>query len=183
MKAPLIYGTIMAVAGALLSLLMYLAGLHDTAEKMKSAQWVGMAGGLLIAGVCLTLAMRDRRAARAPHQEWGYGSALGAGVLTGLVAAVVGCIFGYLYFAVINPQLSDVIFQMQVEKMEAAGASSSQIEQVEPMLRKWMTPGVLTVSQAFSGFVMAVLLSLILAIFQRNRPSMTEAPMPPPLAT
>jgi len=34
MKIPLTYGFIMAIGGALLMLLLYFAGLHDTVEKM-----------------------------------------------------------------------------------------------------------------------------------------------------
>lgn len=184
MKTSLTYGIIMAVAGALLTLVMYLAGFHDSTEKMKSGQWIGLVGGLAIAVACLTIAMRERRAARGPDQDWGYGSAFGTGVLTALVASIAGGIFAYVYFAMINPQFSDVVLQMQVEKMEAAGAPAAQIERVEPMMRKWMSPAVLTISQSISGFLMGVVLSLILAIFQRRPLAATPAEaVPPPLAT
>lgn len=183
MKTSLIYGAIMAVAGAVFTLLMFFAGFHDSPEKMKLGQWLGMVGGLAIGVVCLALAMRAHREQRRPDQSWGYASAFGIGVLTSLVAALLGSITGFLYFAVINPGFSEVIYQMQVEKMEAAGVSAAQMERIEPMVRKWTAPGILVVSQVLSGFMMGVVLSLIVAIFFRRRTSDVAAPMPPPLTT
>jgi hypothetical protein len=41
MKTPLIYGFSMALATSLVTLLLYFAGFHDSAEKLGSAQWIG----------------------------------------------------------------------------------------------------------------------------------------------
>src|SRR5581483_1916810 len=92
MKTPLLYGFLAALGGALTSLAMYFTGMHDTVEKLATAQWIQICVGLVIVVTCLALAMREKRSlARA--EEWGFGSAFLTGFLTGLAAAVIGAIF------------------------------------------------------------------------------------------
>lgn len=175
----------MAIAGALLTFIMFFAGFHESAEKMQSgfAQTIGVVGPLAIAITCLALAMREKRANTPADTNWSYGSALGVGVLTGLCGAVVGAVFAYIYFAIINPNISEVIYQMQVGKMTAKGMSGDQIEKAEPMMRKMMSPAIMTVFQSVMGFVWSVILSLIIAIFFKNRNSAgLTADSPPPIA-
>ncbi len=171
MKLPLLFGSAMAFAGAVLTLLMFFAGLHDDVEKLKTAQWVGTLGGIAIGVTTLALAMKEKRRTYTTEEEWGYGNALGVGVLSGLVGAVLGAVFAYLYFGVINPGLSDLMVQAQIAGMEQAGVPAAQIEKTEPMMRKWMSPPAMTVFQAIFGFIWSTVLSLIIAIFYRNRPA------------
>ena len=172
----------MAVAGVLVTFVFYFAGFHDNAEKMASVQALGSITPLAIGITCLILAMREKRAHAPADSDWGYGSALGTGVLTGLFASLFGMVTAYAYFAFVNPHMTDVIFQMQAAKMEAAGMSAARIESAEPMMRKMMSPVVLTLMQGFMGFLFSLLLSLIIAIFFRARPA-NASPLaePPPL--
>lgn len=172
----------MAVAGAVFTFVLYFAGFHDNAEKMASVQALGSTAPLAIGITCLILAMREKRANAPANSEWGYGSALGTGVMTGLFASLFGMVTAYAYFAFVNPHMTDVIFQVQAAKMEATGMSAAQIESAEPIMRKMMSPVALTIVQGFIGFLFSLLLSLIIAIFFRERPansgSLSE---PPPL--
>lgn len=168
MKTSLAYGAAMAIAGAILNLIFYFAGLHDSAEKLRIAQWLGIVGALAIGITCLALAIREKRAQYPADREWGYGPALGGGVLAGLFGSLFGLITAYAYFAVINPGFCDVIHQMQVATMEARGMSASQIERAEPVLRKMLSPVVMTLMQGASGFVWSLVLSLIVAAFLRK---------------
>ena len=169
MKIPLTYGAIMAVAGAVLTLVLYFAGFHDNAEKFGAGQMIGSLGGLAISVSCLALAMREKRAAFPASSEWGYGSALGGGVLTGLVASLLGVITAYLYFVVINPGFGDFVLQAELAKLEAKGIPSSAIAQAEGMIKFMTRPGVMLGMQAVMGFIMSVVFSLIIAIFFRSR--------------
>ncbi len=170
----------MAIGGAVLTLLLYLAGFHDSVEKLSAAQWTGALGGLAIGLACLALAMREKRAQHPPEADWGYSSALGGGVLTALWGSVFGLGFAYAYFGLINPGFSDLIYQSQVAALEAKGLSAAQIEKIEPMMRKWMSPVAMTLMQGFMGFVWSLLLSLILAAFFRKRPELSESLARPP---
>ncbi len=179
MKIPLTYGAIMAIAGAVLTLGLYFAGFHDNVEKFGAGQTVGMLGGLAISVSCLALAMREKRASFPASSEWGYGSALGGGVLTGLVASLLGVVTAYLYFAVINPGFGDMVLQAEMAKLEAKGIPSSAIAQAEGMIKFMTRPGVMLTMQAIVGFISAVVLSLILAIFFRHRTAATPPPVVP----
>jgi hypothetical protein len=183
MKTPLIYGFAMALVSAVLTFVLFFAGFHSSAEKMQSAfaQTIGFVGPFIIGVTCLVLAMRERRANAPADAPWGYASALGTGVMTGLFASLIGIVFAYVYFAYINPQMSEVIYQVQAAKMEAKGMSADQIERAEPMMRKMMSPLMMTVFQTVVGFIWSVLLSLILAIFVRSRPTASIGSDAPPV--
>ena len=103
MKTSLTFGFLIALAGALTSLGLFLAGLHDSAERLQIAQWIQLAVGTVASIACLAAAMRAKRASAPADQEWGYGAAFGGGVLTGFLGVVIGSVFGYLYYKLINP--------------------------------------------------------------------------------
>lgn len=165
----------MAIVGALLTYGFYFAGFHETAEKTQLSQWISMGVGLVVSIACYALAMRDRRDEFPVDKNWGYGSAVAAGVMTSLWAALLGGIAGYVYLAIINPQFSELAYQMQVAKMEKANIPSAQIEASAGMMRKFFAPGVMTGMQVFWGFISGVIISLIIAIFFRNR-NLPDAP-------
>ena len=173
MKTSLTYGFILALCGSLMSMGFYFTGFHDTAAKLEIAQNIGMVLGMAIAIACIVLGMREKRSLAKPDAAWGYGSALGTGIMVGLIGAVLTCIYTYCYFAFINPHMSDVIMQMQLDKMEAKGMSADQIERAEPFIRKWMNPVMMTVSSFVMFFITNVVIALIAAAFVKNRPQTT----------
>ncbi|MBL9200679.1 MAG: DUF4199 domain-containing protein [Opitutaceae bacterium] len=178
MKIPLTYGAIMAVAAAVLTLLLYFAGLHDNPEKFGTGQLLGVIGGLAVGITCLALAIREKRANHPVTSAWGYGSALGGGVLTGLVASVLGIATGYLYFAVIHPGFGDLVLQVELAKLEGKGVPASAIAQAEGMIKFMTRPGMMIAMQAIVGFFWTVVLSLIIAIFFRRRAADTPPLIP-----
>ena len=181
MKIALKYGAFSALASAAFTLAMYFAGFHESAEKMKSSQLIGFLGGFGIAITLLALAMKEARANAPLDRDWGYGNAFGTGVLTAVFSSLFGAVFGYCYLAFINPAFSDVVMQGQIAAMEAKGMSAAQLEKAEPMMRKWMSPPVMTVIQVISGFIMSTCLSAIIAIFFRKRVEPAGL-VPPPVA-
>ena len=178
MKTPLIYGFSMGLATALVTLLLYFTGYHDSAEKLSAAQWIGGGVNIAILVACLALAMKEKRANSAPENDWGYGSALGVGVLTALAGAIFGAVFGYLYFGILNPGFGDVILDAQIAAMEAKGMPAATIERAEPMMRKWMSAPVMAIMGCVSSFILGTVLSLIVAIFFRRRDADVVAPPP-----
>ncbi|MEO6569221.1 MAG: DUF4199 domain-containing protein [Opitutaceae bacterium] len=172
MKTYLTYGAAMAIAGVLLNLGLYFAGYHTDANKLGMAQVIGALAGNAIAITCIVLGMRARRAeVLATNEAFGYGRALGAGIMITLFAALCGMLTGYLYMHVINPGMTDVMIQNQVQKMEASGASADAIEKMENITRKMMNPAVMTAM----GFVFAMfggtVISLIAAAFVKRESS------------
>jgi hypothetical protein len=171
MKTYLVYGFVMALGGALLSLVLHLLGYHSDASKLGAAQWIGLVVGLTISVTCIVLGVKARRAEISPAEEFGYGRAFGAGLMIVLFSALFGIVTNYIYFQVINPNFTDLAVQAQIEKMEARGMSGAQLEGAESMIRKMMSPAI----QAVFGFVMAIfmgtIISLIVAAFVKRSAS------------
>jgi len=176
MKTYLTYGAAMAVAGLLFTLLMFFAGFHSDAEKMESgvAKTIGMIVPLAIGITCIVLAIKARRAEVPETESFGYGAAFVAGLMTGVFAVLFGLITSYLYFVVINPNFSDVVYQGAVAKMEAKGVPSDKIAQAEPMMRKFMSAPAMIVFGAVGGFCSSLVISLIAAAFLK-RPDPDQA--------
>jgi hypothetical protein len=174
----------MAIAGALLTFALFFGGFHENVEKMQSsfAQAIAVLGPLVIAIVCLALAMRDKRSTTPPDAPWGYGSAFGVGVLTALFGALFSAVFAYIYFAFLNPGMADVLYDMQVAKMEEQGSSTQQIESAEKMMRVMLSPAAMSIFQTISGFLMTTVIALVVAIFFKKRAALPYgSPVPPPL--
>ena len=66
MKTPLLYGSVLALIGAIVLFGLFFAGLHDSPDKLATAQWIDGATGIVATVACLALAMRDRRAQSSP---------------------------------------------------------------------------------------------------------------------
>jgi Protein of unknown function (DUF4199) len=174
MKTYLKYGGAMAGGGFVIVLVLYLIGLHSDAAKLNTAQWIQMVLGTGLGVACIVLATRERRAAVPPAEGFGYGSALGTGVMVTLFAAVIGIATNVLYVQLINPAMPDLIVQAQVLKWEAAGMGSAQIEQAEGIMRKMMHPVVQTLFGFIGGMVFGTVISLITAAFLKREA--TEEP-------
>ncbi len=179
MRIPLFYGFVMALAGALLAIGMYLLGLHSDPEKLATAQVAGTLGGLTIGVVCIVLGTKARRALVPATEEFGYGRALGIGVMIALFAALFGIGTSLLYSTVINPGFIDVIVQAQAGKLEAKGLNSTQIEAAEKMIRKLSSPAIQSVFNFFGGLLFGTLISLVTAAFLKRPAIATPIDAPP----
>ncbi|HVU34061.1 MAG TPA: DUF4199 domain-containing protein [Opitutaceae bacterium] len=185
MKTYLTYGALLALVGALLTFGLYLTGFHDTTDKLKVAQWIGFAIGLPSGVACLALAMRERRNELPAGRTWGYGPAFVAGLATAGWASFFGAIVSYIYLAFVNPQMSDLAYQLQIMKLEQKGVPQERIDAAASMMHRFLTPGVMTISQTIGGFIGSVLLALIVAIFFRKAvaaAASSESATPPPLS-
>jgi hypothetical protein len=162
MKTYVTYGFYMALAGFVCTLLLYFAGLHESAAKMQTANWLGSLLGLIVGITVLALGIKARRAQVPPTEEFTYGQALGAGVLISLFAALFGIVTNYVYFQLINPGMVEVMVQAQLDKMEAKGMSGSQLEQAEKGIRMFMRP----VFMSIVGFVMGIFWGTVISLVE-----------------
>lgn len=175
MKTYLTYGFVTALAGALLNLGLYFAGYHSDGSKIAAAQTIGMVVGGIVTIVCIALGIRARRTeVLAAHEDFGYGRALGAGVMVSVFAGLFGMVTGYLYMQVINPGMTDLILQHQVAQWEAAGMSADLIDQMQATTQKMMTPAVMTVMTFVGAVFTGTIISLIAAAFLKR--SASDAP-------
>jgi hypothetical protein len=173
MKTYLTYGSAMAGGGFVLVLVLYILGFHSDAAKISTAQWIQGVLGLGIGIACIVLGTKARRGSVPAEEEFGYGSALGAGVMITLVAALIGIATNLIYTQLINPGMTDLVMQAQIAKWEAAGLSSARIEQAEGMMRKMMSPAAQVAFGFCAGMLFGTLVSLVTAAFLK-RPAKDE---------
>ncbi|ACB74939.1 hypothetical protein Oter_1655 [Opitutus terrae PB90-1] len=182
MKTYVTYGVVWALAGALLNLALFFTGFHSSPEKLQTGQWIALAIGLVIGVTCLLLGTKARRQEVPATEAFGYGRALGAGVMIVLFATLFGTVLQYVYANMINPNLQEVAVQAQIAKWEAAGMSSSQMEAAEGMMRKMSHPALQAVFQIIGGMLFGTILALITSAFVK-RPAAPLAEPPPAAAS
>lgn len=175
MKTYLTYGFFMALAGLLLVLALFFLGFHSDPAKLSSAQWIGSLGGLAIGIVTIVLGTKARREEIPPSEAFGYGRALGAGVMIGLVGSFLGIFTNYAYMQFINPGMADLIIQAQVDKLEAKGLSGAQLEQAEKMTRMMIGPVISSCFSFVGGVFFCTVISLITGAILK-RPAKEEVP-------
>jgi hypothetical protein len=172
MKTCSLYGFISALAGAFLTLVIYFLGLNSDPAKLTTAGWISGLFGIVIAVVCVVLGVKARRAEVPVSDPFGYGSALGAGVLISVVSSVLSSIFAYAYYAFINPGLNEILLQNAATKLEASGVSGDRLEKIEAFNKWMMRPGVEAVTALIYIFIIGVIISLIVAaILKRPDPN------------
>ncbi len=168
MKTYLTYGFYLAFASALLVFALYFLGLHDSAEKLGTAQTVQTVVGLVITVGGIVLGTKARRAEIPAEEAFSYGFALGAGFMITLFATLVGVGFNLLYSTVINAGLTEVILEAQTEKFEAAGMSADAAEKATAMVRKMMHPAVQSAIGFVLGLFFGTVVSLVTAAFLKR---------------
>jgi hypothetical protein len=181
MKTYLTYGGAMAIGGALLTFALYFLGLHSDPAKLGAAQGVGFCGAVVIGFACLILGVKARREEMPAEEDFGYGRALGAGVMVVLFSSLFGMITSILYSTVINPSFADVIVQAQVQQWEAAGLTGTQVESAEKVTRSLMKPPIQAVLGFFGGMVSGTVMSLITAAFLKRSALDPAEDQPPAL--
>jgi hypothetical protein len=169
MKTYVLYGFILAMGAFVANLVLYFMGLHSDAAKFASGQVIGSCLLLVIAVACISLGIKARRAEVPPTEDFGYGRALGAGVMIALFAGLFGIVTNYLYFQVINPGITEVIVQAQLDKMEAKGLTGEQLERAEKGVRMFMKPVFILVMGFLSSMFWGTIISLIAAAVLKRK--------------
>ena len=162
MKIPLLYGAYLALGNLMLNVVLYLFGVHDNVEGLQTAQMPVTFVSIALCSGAVVLAVREKRALTPAGMSWGFGSALGTGILTIVVGAALTLATSYLYFAWVNPGLSELVLQMQLAQMAANGLASTP--ESEEMMRRFSSPIGLSFAGAFMNFFLGSLVAVTAAI-------------------
>jgi hypothetical protein len=169
MKTYVTYGFFLALGGFVANLVLYFLNFHSEAAKFGTAQAIGSCLLLVIAITCISLGIKSRRAQVPPTEDFGYGRALGTGVMIALFAGLFSIVTNYLYFQVINPGMSEVIVQAQLDKMEAKGLTGDQLERAEKGVRFFMKPAMMALFGFISSIFWGTIISLIAAAVLKRK--------------
>jgi hypothetical protein len=125
--------------------------------------------GIIIIIVGLALAMKSYRD-NVLDGILPFGKAFGFGVLIAVVSGLLGAIFTYLLYEVIDPGLQEKMLEYAADKMlESGRVPEAQLDQVLEISKKFMSPVYLTVSGFIVSCLGGTVLSLIMAaIFKKE---------------
>ncbi len=99
-----------------------------------------------------------------------YSKGLGLGTLIGLVGGIIHGIFTYVFYAIIDPSVHEQVIALSQEKALEQGATEASLEQAEPFLNIFLSPGMLSVFNIVGTVFMAFIFSLIIAAILKKDP-------------
>ena len=164
------WGLILAGISALLTLIGFLTdtdpSMPDTGTAVKLLY--GLLGfGIMIA--CIVAAIRQHR----DKDLGGYitlGRALMVGLVTGLVAGVLGAVFFMLYATIINPDFTENMKDGMVAQWQAQGMSEEAIDQASKIGFMFVNPYLLAVFNLIGGFFYGILIGLVAGAIMKKEP-------------
>jgi amino acid transporter len=99
------------------------------------------------------------------HGQITYGQSVGAGVVMSLYSAIIGAIFLYILYTVIDSGLTEKQLAFVEEKMLEKGAPQEAIDAGMAIQRKIMKPEIMAPFSILGGMFWGTILSLIISIF------------------
>lgn len=171
-QATLNSGLILGLALVIYTLLLYF--LDQTFNK--SLGYVS----ILIIIIGLVLGIKSfRDDARGGIMSYGQG--VGAGTVIGLYAGIIGAIFTFLLYEVIDPDLMGKLLTFTEEKLiETGRVPEEMIEQIMEQQKKFMAPWIMSIGSIINYVFFGVVVALIASIFLKKEgtPFQQEATVP-----
>ena len=101
-----------------------------------------------------------------------FGQAFGFLMVALVVSTIIGDIYAYLLWTVIDPDILVKMQDMQVEEMQKRGVPEEQMDQALAVASKFLQPGVmLAMATGASLFFGAIISLIIAAIFKKDEDS------------
>ncbi|MAP54970.1 MULTISPECIES: DUF4199 domain-containing protein [Altibacter] len=164
-KIALNYGLLLALGTIVVSVIVYVLGMH------MDQPWWQSALNFIIMAAAIVYGLKTFK-----KESGGFlslGEAIKTGLAISLVAGVIGSIFTYIFVTVIEPdfvtQLLDVTRENMIEQNPQM--TEEQLEMAMGMTEKFMTPWFMTamglIASLFFGFIISLIAGLIM---KQNRP-------------
>jgi hypothetical protein len=158
----LVWGAILGFVGIIYNVILYM--LDQSLNQNLSYL------GMLITIVVLILGVRSYRD-NVMGGVLPFGPAFKFGFVVILVSSVIGIIYAYLLWTVIDPDIIGKMKDMQMEKMLEKGIPEEALDQAMAISGKFMTPLMMTIMGLFFGILTGTIIALIVAaIFKKNEP-------------
>ena len=154
------YGLIGAVIGIVYFLIITTMGLDMTQGVWR---WLSY----LFSLVLIVLAHKYYKDNNNGYMAYGQG--VGISFWYGVVSAVIGSIFTYIYVKFIDSSFIEMIQQKQQEELAARGMSDEQIEQAMGFARMFSSPEAILIFGIVFGIIGMVILGLIVTIFTQKK--------------
>jgi len=155
-KANLTNGLILGFTGVVYSLVIYFLDL--TFNQIQSFIFLAVQIGLLY---FLLKTYRDNFM----HGQITYGQSVGAGVIIFLYSAIIGAIFMYFLYTVIDSGLTEKQLAFLEEKMLQKGAPQEAVDAGMAIQRKILKPEIMAPFSILGSLFSGTIISLIVSIF------------------
>ena len=155
----LVWGIIIGLVSIVYSVILYM--LNQTFNRALG--YLGLI--ILIAG--LAIAMKNYRD-NILEGILPFGKAFGFGILIVLFSALIGTIYAYLLYEVIDPGLLERMREFQADKMLERGLTEDQVEQALELSKRFMKPVLLFITGLVGNLLVGVVISLIMAAIFRK---------------
>jgi hypothetical protein len=158
----LVWGAILGLVGIIYNVILYML-------DMNLNQAMGYLG-FLITIIVLIIAIRSFR----DNVRGGvlpFGPAFSFGFVVILVSGVIGIIYAYILWTVIDPDIIGRMKDMQMEKMLEKGLPEEAVDQAMEISGKFTTPLMMTIFGLLSSVFFGTIIALIIAaIFKKDEP-------------
>ena len=162
------YGLILGVLSFVVFLAMILTGSRQN--------WLST---VIMAALVIALMILAHQEFKKTHDGMmSYGQALGAGTLLASVAALVKCIFMYVYVAYINTGFFAAAIRMQRAAIQARGVTPEQAQRAMSLTAPLMTPVGLVVISLITGIIGGFIVALIVSIFTQKSDGASDGSRP-----
>jgi hypothetical protein len=160
LKVAMNYGAMYGLSGMAVFLLFYFIG---TDIQSRIPQWISY----LLLVLFIVIGIKSYR-----DEELGgyisYGKSLGTGILISLCGGVISGFFTLIFFAYIDPSMSQKIIEASYQSLVEQGMSESQIESAMEGVQMFMTPTWLFVFSILGSGFMGLIFSLLISVFLRK---------------
>jgi hypothetical protein len=158
----LVWGVILGLVGIIYNVILYMLDMNLN-QNMSYL-------GFLLTIIVLVIAVRSFR----DNVRGGilpFGPAFSFGFVVILVSSVIGIIYAYILWTVIDPDIIGKMKDMQMEKMLEQGTPEEALDQAMNITGKFMTPLMMVIMGLLTGVFIGTIIALIIAaIFKRNEP-------------
>ena len=156
----LIWGLILGFVGIIYNVVLYMLD-----QNLNQALGYG---AMLISLVIMIFGIRSFRD-NVRDGILPFGNAFGFLMVAMIVSAIIGSVYAYILWTVIDPDIVTKMLDMQMEKMIEKGVPEEAMDQAMAMTAKFMKPGVmLAMGMGFQLFFGALISLIVAAIFKRE---------------
>lgn len=166
------YGLLAGLLLVVLALLIHLAGIVDYTNQGGASNWIVniLNWGVTIGAI--VLAVKQHR-----DEELGgfisFGRGFNVGFIVSLVIAAVSMIWGYVFFAFVEPGLiGDILEASREQMMERQGMNEEQVEQAMGMMDWMFSPVAMSLMGGLFSLIAGIVFSLVVAgIMKKDHPA------------
>lgn len=156
------FGVIGALIGIALSMVMYTTGMMDPTQQNWGPFFISLAINFGI----LYFAVQQHKEELGGYIS--FGRIVLLGLLIGLIMGLISAVWNYIFFAVVAPDIIEMILDNTVTQMQEQGSSDEEIEMAMSFTRPMMQPWFFAIVAVPSTIISMLIIGLISGAFLKQ---------------